>query len=422
MSINSELKSPFNLPCNIKILFNFAGVRAIQICLFLSVLFLLSCNKEQGGDRFPTKEELENIEVPQLNSLNEAIKADPEDHLLFYKRSKLNLDLNRKEEALKDINQAIQLDKSENKYYLQLAKVYYEIGNPTLALNAGQRAEEMNLIDPELYILLAKIYRELGNSTFSEFYLNKAIGVAPFHSDVYLLKAKINASKGDSLAAVNNLYFALARDNKNQEVYKEFIKLYERKKMDSAYYFILEGRKLNSKDPYYTAYEGKILDRLNLKESALNAYKTAVIYDSTFGPSYLFLAKLYIKENKKDLALDQMYKYVKYQEFDPEGYKLTGQLLEESGKPEQSISWYEKAAIRDTSDHKLKTNLEKLYKAYPNYKMKISDSVSVKNDTLAKRDKPAANNPIKTDTTKLRRREPVRRPDTLLQPKKDSVK
>lgn len=357
---------------------------------------------------------------PQLTYLNGLIEDDPENPEYYFQRSKVFFDVHKYNDALKDINQAIYLESNEELYYELLARIYQKMGKTSLALNTAHRAESYKNDDPELFLLLSRLYWEIKDLGKAQQYLAKAKQLAPMHSEVSLLQGIFDSAKGDTTAAVKAYRAALVQDPENAKPYQELAKIYfARNKEDSAMFYVLEGRAINPNNPFFTYFEGVILDSKGLKTSSLRAFRKAIQMDSTFFPAYYRLGVDAFNAGSYTEAQTYFTPLSDKPEFSLNSNLYIAEILEKTGQSAKAVPYYENVKSEDTTNVKAKEALTRLYKLYPPViTMPKVDSSAFKSglktqstDTL----KSGGKTPkveIKKDTAKVKKPRPIVPKDT----------
>ena len=330
----------------------------------------ISCGPGKKDNIPEENESLENSLNPQLNALNEAIQSDPDKADYYFKRAKIFYADKNYRDALKDINQAIYIDNANNNYFAFLAHIYRSLNKNQMALKVAKQAESLNSQDPELFILMAQIYSDLNDKKNADFYLNQSATLAPYHSEIYVLKGNVLAKSGDTAAALLQYQTALNKDKLNLDALEELAKIYDaKKKYDSSMVFIVLGKTINNREPYFDFLSGKVYEHLNLTEAAKAAYEAALKNDSSFYLAGIYLANLYYKRSNFPEAF-KWYTYgLKYDSDLPIANQRVGEILETFGRGMEAIPFYERASLIDTVNSKLKISLKRLYALYPDHKL-----------------------------------------------------
>jgi tetratricopeptide (TPR) repeat protein len=384
---------------------------------------MLSCNNKSRTGKIPEVDpELINSSEPELSALNDAIAEDPDNAVYYYKRAKVYYQAGITSSAYSDINTAIHLDSTFADYYVLLAKVYYRFHRINTALKSAIIAEELNSNDPELFILMSQIYIDLKNENKADYYFNKASAIAPFHSDVYVLKGKMAALKGDTSAAVSNLLVSIKKDPRNIDSYKELVRIYDAgRQYDSTMLFLIKGRAMNYRDPFFHFYEGKFFEDVNFKQSAKTSYETALKYDSSFFPASYHLGLMNLREDDHAMALKNFVNAVRYEPKLKEANLHAGELYEKMNLGEMAIPYYQRVLMSDSSNGKAKEALARLYILYPQKKKAAVVKDMVKMDSVNGDSMNAGKSGL-SEPAKEPKKETIKKPSDKGSLRKDTLK
>lgn len=383
-----------------------------SLLIFVFSVLLLCCKSKTAKDQMPELDgsAMINTAEPQLFVLNKAIEEEPENPQYYYKRAKIYYKERAFDIAIKDITEALRLDSSYGDFYFLLGEIYHEQSKDYAALKVLEQAEELGVNDPELYILLSSVYLDRGDVGNAKNYLEKAASAIPYNTNVYLLKSKLALYNKDTVTALNNLHSSLKADSANAEALKELATIYESKrKYDTAMTFVLTGRSVAPKDPFFIYYEGKVMQDINYAVTAKRAFETALKLEPSFYPASFSLGLIEFKKDNLQAALHYFNTVLSYHNDDKKANFYVGDIYERTGRAYDAIPYYEK----DSSNIEVKARLAALYKIYP--KKVKTDSTLAKADTSknALVINPAIAKPLKPDTLKKPIRKKIIKKDTL---------
>jgi tetratricopeptide (TPR) repeat protein len=391
-------------------------------------LMLFSCRQKLDEKDIPDVDQVMlNSAGPRLDKLNEDIERDPENPLNFYKRSKIWYELLDYNKALADINEAIRLDNRQGKFYYLLGRIYQNLDQKTLALKAAERSAELGNKEAGVLTLLAELYDETGNTEKADLYLVQAANVAPHHPEVIYLQANQQLRKGDTTAALTGFRKAISADPKFSRSYVGAAEIYEnRKKNDSAMIFIIQGlRYSREKAPLYYL-NGKVLERIGMKESGFLSYETAATMDSSFYPVFLKLGDYHYEKGDSVKSISYYSHYVKNDFSKKEVNFRLARLYVNTSQGEKAIPLYEHIVASDTSNIQAKEALKSLYAKYGE---KAKPAVKPDTAGISKHTPPPATPATPAPGTKQAEKDTVRKPAVKKPapaskpktPKKDSV-
>lgn len=399
----------------------------IKFVIFsLAIIFShFSCRQKLDDKDIPEVDQVMlNSAGPKLDKLNEDIEKDPDNPLNFYKRSKIYYELLDFNKALEDINKAIQIDNRQGKFYYLLGRIYQVTDKKTLALKAAERSVELGNKEAGVLTLLAELYQETGSFEQADKYLIQATNVAPHHPEVIYLQANQKLRKGDTTGALSGYKSAIVRDPKFSKSYVGAAEIYEaRKKNDSALVFIIQGlRYSNEKAPLYYL-NGKVMERLGMKESGYLSYESAASMDSSFYPVYLKLGDYHYEKGDSIKSIAYYSHFVKNDFSKKEVNLRLARLYNRTNQGKKAIPVYEHILASDTSNVEAKEALKGLYAIYgEKTKPAVKPDTTSKPDSGKTSDQPGAPATVKSSKDSVKTdKKTTTKPAVKKQVKKDSI-
>lgn len=190
--------------------------------IFLLVLsVLLSCNSKSDKNKNDLPDN-QNNETSMITLLNNRIKNDSGNALLYNERASLYLEKKNINKALADINKAIQINDQNPEFYISLADIYLKMGNGKKCENALIKAKNINPENTRSLLKLGEINFILKDYKEAIKYLNQAIETDRDNSIAYLIKGYAYLEGGDTSRAISNFRTSY---NNNQENYDAVIQL-----------------------------------------------------------------------------------------------------------------------------------------------------------------------------------------------------
>ena len=120
---------------------------------------LVARNRAQLGDRLLARGMLPGA----YWEYQRAKEASPGSALLLNKLGRVQLQLNRHEEALNSFRAALKIDPDYGAAHVNLGNLYFRMGDLRLAKEALLEAVAINPFDPSVHALLGKIFKSLGD-------------------------------------------------------------------------------------------------------------------------------------------------------------------------------------------------------------------------------------------------------------------
>jgi tetratricopeptide (TPR) repeat protein len=254
-----------------------------QYALALIAAFLLfGCNaKEKNNDqiREVTADHRERV-GSRLSSLNEAIRKDPSNPEIYFRRAKVNLTAGNPDKAADDAGKAIGLDSLQGKYYLILAKAYKAMGQANAGIIPAVRAEQLNYQSPDLYVTLGEMYIQTKEYNKALEYLDKALKLYPYEENAYYLKGVVYSETGDTTNAIYSYRTSVEQNPVFTEGYNALAEIYIGKKLyDIAMQYVNAGIRFTPEDGELIFNRGLIFFHTQQPDSARNLFKKAIFYE-----------------------------------------------------------------------------------------------------------------------------------------------
>jgi tetratricopeptide (TPR) repeat protein len=174
------------------------------------------------------------------------------------------------------------------------AENFYKTGNIEKAIENLKNYKSTRPNDIKARLLLAKIYYEQGNKVES---LKEYISVS-------LNKKATPEEKGDAYAMITKMYL-------------------EQKDYNKAIEYVINGLKVNNRNPLLFCYLGMIYGVMGKEAKAIRAFNEALTLDRSHILTRLELAKLHLKTKNKFKARFQLKKVIELDPFNDEAkYEL----------------------------------------------------------------------------------------------------
>lgn len=396
-----------------------SNIKAFYHLFFILSLTLsfFSCRKEEAQEEIHEIDK-KYLSESQLFALNRAIDDDPDNEENYYKRAKVYFDRDQDAKALKDIKKSLDLNNGEGRYFLLQARILESMHQFPEALESAKSAEALKVNQAEVKLFLAKIYLSLDQPALASQYLAQASNFTPYHSEIDFLKGKLAAVNGDTSRAVSHLLATLKKDTLNTGAYKELAGIFFNKhKYDSAMMFAVLGRAIEPEDPFFYYIEGRLLEQVNLKESARTSYFTSLKYDSAFADAYHALAMMHFRIQDLDRAAKYFESELRFRPDAIRSNLYLAEIYEKQNRGRQAIPLLERVLKLDSNNTKAKAALDKLYVLYPKDKAPepvVKDTVPKPAPTPAPTPAPKPSiKPVPKDTAR-KKVAPKPKPDTTL--------
>jgi len=261
--------------------------------LVASILFV-SCNNNREDDSSTVSADPAAVEL----RLKDAIAAHPDSMLLKEKLIQYYRDNGEYDLALAFTNDILKTDSSNARLWKIKGTLHFENEDSGQAVTSFEKAVAI-LPEPESVTDLGTLYAETKNA--------KALDMAnllfrvkkeSITRDAFFVKGLYYNYTGDKAKAISNMDSCLALDYTYTLAYREkAIALYDQRKYEPALAVLDKAITVqnNFDEGYY--WRGRVLEKLNRKNDAIEAYQTALMYSPEYVEAKDALEKLGVKDN-----------------------------------------------------------------------------------------------------------------------------
>lgn len=220
---------------------------------------------------------------------------------------------------------------------------YYEAGLNDFAKTFFEQQKSANTdVQAEKYYYLGLISIK-ENTDSASYYFDRAVGVNAKSPWGYIGRGYLYLTEGNEKEAVAAFKTAEKFGKKNAAVQVNIAKAYFAHKNNAkADEFISKAKKINANYSGIYLTEGDFLMEANNVGDAMGKYEQAQYFNTSDKLSTLKLARMYVKMNRKDLAIDQLNSIFAS---DPNNIPATivfGEIKESESKLKEAIAAFEK--------------------------------------------------------------------------------
>lgn len=263
-----------------------------KLIFFFLILIAFSCNNhedEAGKELTPTND---------LEFLQNAVSKYPDSLILSQELIQLYRNNNDYNSAISLTDKLIREDSNNAYLWNIMATLNYEKGDTTKTIEALEKAVSIFPL-PEYYTALGTVYAELHNKN--------ALAIADVlldnetlnnKDDAYFIKGLYYNYSNQPAKAIKVLDSCLSINYTYMYAYREkAIALYDLKKYQAAIEVLTRAVTLqnNFDEGYY--WMGRTYEKLNKKDSAIQSYQNALLYDKNYSEANDALDRL-TKQNK----------------------------------------------------------------------------------------------------------------------------
>ncbi|PCJ87796.1 MAG: hypothetical protein COA57_04365 [Flavobacteriales bacterium] len=190
----------------------------VFLFLIVSVIFLTCNPAKEEKKQIPTTK-VDTVSVDPFAPINEKIKQNPNDALLYYDRAKYHFDNKHFQESLNDIERALKLDSSNCDFYLLKADISLIKHHSRDVIEALNKCISFNSENVEAYLKRAEIYMLLQKYQQAIDNINFALKADVYNARAYFMKGMVYKFTSDTSRAVSNFQTAVEQDNEYYDAY-----------------------------------------------------------------------------------------------------------------------------------------------------------------------------------------------------------
>jgi tetratricopeptide (TPR) repeat protein len=302
-----------------------------------------------GGGSSPEMMSSANGSDATLDSLNQAIKDEPDNYKHYISRSKYLSSKSRFADAIRDLDRALGLDSMQAEIYVEKGEVYWMQKDVKSAYAQYKKSVEKNNQYVPGLIKTASIEIVLNNYDQALKYLDDALKVEVTNPEVYYFKGRLFKTKGDTATAISSYQTAVELNPQFYDAYVELALLVANQKNDLAdeYYKTAIGVRPRSVEVWYN--RAMFLQENGYREAeyytrALACYDTIVQIDKNFSAAYYnkgYIFCTYLNEYTK--AIEQFTKAIEHYPSYFQAFYSRGVCYEKMNNRKLALADYEQA-------------------------------------------------------------------------------
>lgn len=254
--------------------------------LFISIFIgLMSCTSKTVEKEIE-KEVVIETNKTELEQLNEAIIAQPNNPTVYINRANYFIDNGQFEDAKEDANRALKIDPNNAEVAYTKGLVLLKTGQVDLSLPFFEHAAELDTNHARSYLKLAYIQLAVPDFDKSIAYINKALRINQYMAEPYWLKGKWYELQGKNELAASSYQTAIERNPDYYDAYLSQGILHDKLDNPIALQYFQSAIDLKP-----TSIEAWRLKGMSYKEhndfnEAIIIFDTIIAIDSTFEVAY----------------------------------------------------------------------------------------------------------------------------------------
>jgi tetratricopeptide (TPR) repeat protein len=203
-----------------------AVVKAAFFIGLVSIIIASSCKNSSTDQKVEgSTEKTDSIAVKDsivtLQDLNQMIREDPLNPMLYAQRAAYRAINKEFNEAINDISLAVKLDSLNDQFYIMQAEYYIYNGQPNSAKKGLNDCLRLFPNNADVMLKMAEIHLYLQEYSQAQRILRNVTTLNPDIAQIYFLNGLVFLEKQDTLNAINNLQFATEKDPDFYAAYME---------------------------------------------------------------------------------------------------------------------------------------------------------------------------------------------------------
>lgn len=270
--------------------------------VIIAALVMFSCKSGENKEVVQKENKdslIDKLNSPELESVNEKLKADPNSAELYNERAKIYIQLKQFDAAVGDAKRSLKIDSTKVDYHLTLVDAYFA-DNKT-----RQVKETLELIvkkfpdNIEGLLKLGELFFLVRQYENALTHINKALKIDESMARAYYLKGSVFKEMGDTTKAVSSMQTAIEQDNKYFDAFVDIGLLYAIKKNPLAFQYFDNALRLKPGNDNVMYAKAKLLQDMNKIPEAIAEYEKMLAINKDNSMVLYNLGAIYL-DKKKD--------------------------------------------------------------------------------------------------------------------------
>jgi tetratricopeptide (TPR) repeat protein len=262
----------------------FAVMIRILLPITTLLIFIAACtnpSEKTKNDTVIKKDTLvSEINSQELKSLNDLLKADPNNSHLYYKRGKVYAGFKDYDAAIADAQRALKIDSlSNDTFYILLTDASFASGKTRQAKETLVRCIKNIPGSTKGYLKLAELYFYVKKYQESITNINNALKIDPSLAVGYFLKGMCYKESGDTTRAISSMQTACEQDDKYYDAFLETGRLFAAKKSNLCIEYFNNALRIDPKSTETIYFVAKFYQDTKRIPQAIDAYNKLLSID-----------------------------------------------------------------------------------------------------------------------------------------------
>ncbi len=274
-----------------------------KLFLFLFyVLLIFSCKPSSNNEE---KIQMQEAKKDEIELLSIEITKQPENALLYFKRSQVFMQKNNIKQAFVDINKAVSIDSTKIDYYLMLADVSFKSLQIQKSIDAYIRAISIDAKSKEAHMKLSELYLYLKAYPPCLSEANEALKIDKNNAKAYFIKGFAYKETADTSKAISSFQTAVEIQSDYYDAYIQLGIIEAARKHKIALQYYNNALRLKPKSTEALYNRGLLFQNMGEIDKAIGDYNSILTIDNRdanahYNLGYIDLA--YMKDYKSAIT------------------------------------------------------------------------------------------------------------------------
>ncbi len=254
-------------------------------------------------DTPPPTAELNTVSnYPEIEKINQQIKADPQNSELLYIRARAYQKLEGYDEAISDLTTAIKIDSSKIDYHHLLADIYLDYSKSYQALNTMKKIAEIYPNRIPTLLKLSQFQLILKKHDESMATIGKILELDPQNAEAFFLRGLNFKEKGILKSTINSLQRTVELDPDITDAWIMLGELFAAEKNPAAIQYFDNAVRVDPNNIAALHTKANYLQQNGLLIEAIDVYRSIIKLDPSYSDAYYNSGLAYLEMDSLDLA------------------------------------------------------------------------------------------------------------------------
>ncbi len=238
----------------------------------------------------------------ELQILDKAIKANPDDASLYFKRGKVWRTLGKDSLALLDFYAAANKDSMQAAYHSAIGDLLFEHKDISGSLPWIQKAVQLNPKDEVAQLKIAKMLFYLEDYPKAFAAINTVLRTNVYNAEAYFLKGMCYKHMADTAKAISSFQTAIQSEPRYVDAHMQLALIYEAKRDPVALKYFENAYRADSSDMEPLYGQGMFWQNQEKFEEAKTVFQRIIRIDKNYPKSYYNIGWMLLQQDSTEKA------------------------------------------------------------------------------------------------------------------------